>query len=101
MYIIEPLSVNLEQKQFRKQAFISSVLDISIFICTLFFASIFKHSLPLILTFNILAFIFASALFISTFYSQKWAMELSQANTLIQFTFTFSYILMFILYSIE
>lgn len=100
MEIIDPLTIHLEQKQFRKQAVLSSILDIFIFICTLFFASIFRHSLSLILTFNILAFIFSIALFITTFYSQKWSIELSQANNLIQFTFTFSYFLMFILYLI-
>lgn len=100
MKIIDPLSVKIEQKQFRFHSIISMVIDVAMLICTLYFASFFRHSLSLILTFNLLAFIFASALFISTFYSQKLAIELSQANNLIQFTFLFSYFLMFILYAI-
>lgn len=100
MKIIDSLSVKIEQKQFRVHSILTMVIDIAMLICTLYVASLFKHSLSLILTFNILAFIFASALFISTFYSQKLAIELSQANRLIQFTFLFSYFLMFILYAI-
>lgn len=98
MKIIDPFYI--WKKQFRKQAFLSVIVDTLIFLCTLFYASIFKNSLSLILTFNILAFISSVTLFITTFYSQRWSIELSQANNLIQFTFTFSYFLMFILYCI-
>lgn len=101
MQLIDPLSISLEQIKFRKQAVLSILGNIVLFLFTLFYASIFKNSLELILTLNILAFGFGVALFINTFSSQKISVELAHANSLIQFSFNFSYFLIFILHFLQ